>query len=199
MPHGPGAVGLAAPGGRGAARLPGRRDAGRDVTSKYNGIAGDHLGAYDPVYGGYAFYVPLLYADQARLQHVMYIQNGGLECTLDRDLVQGAGQLPARRICDVLTLAPGETFQFDAVGLRGRRAGWAAPGSAHSQPLGIVVDIVGPRRLMTYIGVPAELNYTFDRTPATYRRPGNQVAYGPLIYSEYQGWDTGVQVQNLSP
>ncbi|MCB0217881.1 MAG: hypothetical protein KDH92_14660, partial [Chloroflexi bacterium] len=24
------------------------------------------------------------------------------------------------------------------------------------------------------------------------------VAYGPLMYSEYQGWDTGVQVQNLS-
>ena len=24
------------------------------------------------------------------------------------------------------------------------------------------------------------------------------MAYGPLIYSEYQGWDTGVQVQNLS-
>ena len=29
--------------------------------------------------------------------------------------------------------------------------------------------------------------------------PGNQVAYGPLVYSEYQGWDTGIQVQNLTP
>jgi hypothetical protein len=28
---------------------------------------------------------------------------------------------------------------------------------------------------------------------------GDQVAFGPLMYSEYQGWDTGVQVQNLSP
>ena len=25
------------------------------------------------------------------------------------------------------------------------------------------------------------------------------MAFGPLIYSEYQGWDSGVQVQNLSP
>ena len=27
---------------------------------------------------------------------------------------------------------------------------------------------------------------------------GEKIAYGPLIYSEYQGWDTGVQVMNLS-
>ena len=50
---------------------------------------------------------------------------------------------------------------------------------------------------MTYIGEPAEINYTFDPTEP-FVTEGNQVAYGPLIYSEYQGWDTGVQVQNLS-
>ena len=33
---------------------PGDVTPGVDVSSKYNGIAGDHLGAFDPVYGGYA-------------------------------------------------------------------------------------------------------------------------------------------------
>ena len=64
--------------------------------------------------------------------------------------------------------------------------------------MGIAVDIWGRDVLMTYVGEPAELNYTFDPTQAV-ATPGNQVAYGPLIYSEYQGWDTGIQVQNLSP
>ncbi len=27
---------------------------------------------------------------------------------------------------------------------------------------------------------------------------GSEVAFGPLLYSEYQGWDSLVQVQNLS-
>jgi hypothetical protein len=50
---------------------------------------------------------------------------------------------------------------------------------------------------MTYVGEPAELNYTFNPREAFFTQ-GNQVAFGPLMYSEYQGWDSGVQVQNLS-
>ena len=63
--------------------------------------------------------------------------------------------------------------------------------------MGIAVDIVGRDVLMTYVGEPAELNYTFDPEQAAWSQ-GNQVAFGPLIYSEYQGWDTALQVQNLS-
>jgi hypothetical protein len=63
--------------------------------------------------------------------------------------------------------------------------------------MGIAVDIVGRDVLMTYVAEPGEINYTFDPTKSL-TKDGNQVAFGPLIYSEYQGWDTGVQVQNLS-
>ena len=103
------------------------------------------------------------------------------------------------QICEVSTLAPGETYQFDpSTCVAGPGRGWAARGSGRSQPMGIAVDIWGRDMLMTYVGEPAELNYTFDPNQAV-ASPGNQVAFGPLIYSEYQGWDTGVQVQNLSP
>jgi len=58
---------------------------------------------------------------------------------------------------------------------------------------------------MTYTGRPAELNFTFPpNTPAPdqpcdpFFTPGSQVNYAPLIYREFQGWDTTLWVQNLS-
>jgi hypothetical protein len=57
--------------------------------------------------------------------------------------------------------------------------------------LGIVVDAMGTNHFTSYVGVAADndpLGYTY----------GNQVNFAPLIYSEYQGWDTALQVQNLS-
>jgi hypothetical protein len=71
-----------------------------------------------------------------------------------------------------------------------------------TQPLGIVVDIIGRDVMMSYMGEPAAYGYTFDPGDAgddEFFSMGDQVAFGPLMYSEYQGWDTGVQVQNLSP
>jgi len=55
---------------------------------------------------------------------------------------------------------------------------------------------------MTYIGEPAAFAYDPEATGIKAKdaifSQGSQVAFGPLMYSEYQGWDTGVQVQNLS-
>ena len=175
------------------------------MTSKYNGIAGSHLGEYDPVYGGYTYYVPLVYAKRRGWPGVeyntwVYIQNGGLECSSVEIWMKEQDDCLRAQICEVSTLAPGETFQFDPMlnAAWAHGAGWAALWIRTSQPMGIAVDIWGSDVLMTYVGEPAELNYTFDPTQAT-ASPGNQVAFGPLVYSEYQGWDSGIQVQNLSP
>jgi hypothetical protein len=175
---------------------PGDQTPGAEVSSKYAGIAGIDLGAYDPVFGGYAYYVPLLYAQSADFNSIMYIQNGGLECSSVEIWFKAQDDCLRARICEIFTLAPGETYQFDSndcVGPDFQGNAWLRS----SQPLGIAVDIFGRDVLMTYVGVPTELNYTFDPDQATFTT-GNQVAYGPLIYSEYQGWDTGVQVQNMS-
>jgi hypothetical protein len=171
--------------------------AGARITSKYNGIAGDALGAYDSVYGGYAFYVPVVYGNRDQFNTWIYIQNGGLECSSLEVWFKTQDDCLRATICDIATLAPGETYQLDATACV--PPGWL--GSAWvraSQPLAVAVDIVGRDVLMTYTGEPAELNYTFDPNQATFTT-GNQVAFGPLIYSEYQGWDSGIQVQNLSP
>jgi len=179
---------------------PGDVTPGVEVSGKYNGIAGDHLGAYDPVFGGFAYYAPLLYADKAGFNSIMYIQNGGLECSSVEIWFKAQDDCLRARICEIFTLAPGETYQFDAtdcVGPDWQGSAWLRS----SQPLGIVVDIIGRDVMMTYIGEPSQFFYAFDPLdPADDIgfSMGNQVAFGPLMYSEYQGWDSGVQVQNLS-
>ncbi len=177
-------------------KCPGDVTPGVEVTSKYNGIAGTHLGTFDPVFGGYSYFVPLVYADKAGFTSIIYLQNGGLECSSVEVWFQEQDNCLRATICDISTLAPGETYQLDAndcVGPDFQGSAWIRT----TQPMGIAIDIVGRDVLMTYVAEPSEINYTFDPTKSL-THTGDQVAFGPLIYSEYQGWDTGVQVQNMS-
>ena len=63
-----------------------------------------------------------------------------------------------------------------------------------AQPLGMVVDTMGANHFTSYFGVPGDV----ADDPLRFFSIGAQVNYAPLIYSEYQGWDTAIQVQNLS-
>jgi hypothetical protein len=140
---------------------PGDVTPGVNVTSKYSGISGYMLGAFDPVYGGFAYHVPLVFAGKGGFNSIIYIQNGGLECSSLELWFKDQDDCLRARICDVATLAPGETFQFDAsdcVGPDWQGSAWVRA----SEPLGIVVDLVGRDVLMSYIAKPAELRYTFD-------------------------------------
>jgi hypothetical protein len=175
---------------------PGDVTPGVEVSSKYSGLSGLMLGAFDPVYGGFAFHVPLVFATKGGFNSIFYIQNGGLECSSIEIWFKAQDDCLRARICEVFTLAPGETFQFDAshcIGPDWQGSAWVRA----SQPLGIVVDLIGRDVLMSYIAKPGELNYSLDGRK--YFSSGSQVAYGALIYSEYQGWDSGIVVQNLSP
>jgi hypothetical protein len=165
------------------------------VSSSYAGIAGEYLGHWDPVYGGFGFYAPSLYANFAGFTSFMYIQNAGLECTSVEIWFKAQDDCLRARICDILTLAPGDTHQFDVATCVA--PGWL--GSAWirtSQPMAVAVDQVGNDVLMTYTGMPNELKFTFEGQ--AYFTTGSTIAFGPLIYSEYQGWDSAVTVQNMS-
>jgi hypothetical protein len=174
---------------------PGDVRPGVRVTGSYTGIAGEFLGHWDPVFGGYGFYAPSLYATAGPFNSILYIQNAGYECTSVELWFKAQDDCLRPRICDILTLAPGETHQFDASSCVG--PGWIGGAWVRSsQPLAVAIDHIGSDVLMTYTGQPAELNYTFNGEPLY--TTGSAVAYGPLVFSEYQGWDTAVVVQNLS-
>ncbi|MFQ5460330.1 MAG: hypothetical protein ACE5EL_06015, partial [Anaerolineae bacterium] len=165
------------------------------IASKYSGIEAFEFGAYDPVFGGYSFYAPLLFADASGFESTLYLQNAGIDCTTVEIWFQQQDDCLRAFICEVFTLAPGETFQFNATDCVG--PGWI--GSAWvrtSQPMAIAIDHIAPALLMTYAGTPGQLRFTFEGQP--FFSPGSVVSYAPLVYSEYQGWDTGIQVQNLS-
>ncbi|RME44927.1 MAG: hypothetical protein D6791_12040 [Chloroflexi bacterium] len=170
------------------------------VVSAYSGIAGNMLGAADPVFGGgqtgFMFYAPLLYADQDGLNSWIYIQNAGLECTSVEIWLKQQGECIRSTIDEIPALAPGETYQYNVSDLMGpfwQGNAWIRT----SVPAAIVVDNWSNEVLMTYHGKPAELNFTFDPNAAFFTA-GSQVNYGPLIYREHQGWNTNIQVQNLS-
>jgi hypothetical protein len=166
-----------------------------EVTSSYAGVAGEFFGAYDPVYGGHAYFVPSLYAAAGGFTSTVYLQNVGLQCTSVELWFKANDDCLRSRICDILTLAPGESRAFDAASCV--PPGWT--GSAYvrtSQPMAVAVDHIGNDVLMTYTAVPSELNYV-QNGDALFTS-GSPVAFGPLVYSEYQGWDTAITVQNLS-
>jgi hypothetical protein len=181
---------------------PGDVTPGVEVSSRYNGIAGAHLGAYDPFFGGFGYYVPLIYSEKAGLNTVMYIQNGGLECSSVEIWFKAQDDCLRARICEIFTLAPGESYQWDAsdcVGPDWQGSAWLRS----SQEMGIAVDIFGRDILMSYIGEPQPYHYVVDDGTGELEelnyQQGDRILFGPLMYSEYQGWDTGVQVMNLSP
>jgi hypothetical protein len=150
------------------------------------------------VFGGFGYYVPLVYANKAGLNTVMYIQNGGLECSSLEIWFKAPGRLPARPHLRRGDGGPGRDLPVRRQRLRGPglaglgldpRFGVDGRGGGHLRPR-------HPDDLHRRAG-PVRLHFddgTGDASPST----GEKVAYGPLIYSEYQGWDTGVQVMNLS-
>ena len=141
---------------------------GADVTAKYTGISEHMLGIADPLFGGYGYYAPLIYAGRAGLNSLLYIQNGGLQCSSVEIWFKAQDDCLRSRICDVVTLSPGETFQYDASLCVG--AGWQGSAWLRStQPLGLVVDIAGRDILMSYTSKPAELRYAYEGTELSKR------------------------------
>jgi uncharacterized repeat protein (TIGR01451 family) len=160
------------------------------VSAAYTGVSSDVEGTADPTFGGYGYYAPMVFAEQTGLNTILHIQNSGILCTSLELWFKGQDNCLRPILGDVLALAPGETVHFDASTVVG--PGWLGSAWVRStQPMGIIVDTFGPNHFTSYTATPADV-YELDFTY------GNQVNFAPLIYSEYQGWDTAIQVQNLS-
>jgi hypothetical protein len=163
-------------------------------SAAYVGISTDREGFRDPKAGGFAYYAPLVWADYFGLNSIIHIQNSGEECTSVELWFQQQGDCIRYVVWDILQLSPGESIPFDpnvVVGPFWQGAVWLSG----SQPLGIVVDTVGANHFGSYHGVPADV--FIDGSSGDFSL-GTLVNYAPLIYREHQGWETWIQVQNLS-
>ncbi len=177
-------------------RGPGIPDDTLEVAAAYAGLPDTLLGKRDEAFGGYAYYAPSVYGFHRGLTSWLYIQNAGSKCT-SVDIYFRSEESCNRTILGrIPILAPGETYPFDVasvVGGRWQGSAWIGAG----QPLAIAVDHVGDNVLMSYIAMPADTLYTGPDANIPFSF-GSQVNYGPLVYREYQGWDTTIHVQNLS-
>jgi hypothetical protein len=160
------------------------------VNAAYTGVSSDEEGARDPLFGGFTYYAPLVIADKGGLNSIIWIQNSGELCTSLEIWLKAQDNCLRPILGDVLSLAPGETVRFDpntVVGPDWQGSAWVRG----SQPLGLVVDTIGPNHFTSYKGIAGDVDSLQFST-------GAQVNYAPLIYNQQQGWDTLIQVQNLS-
>lgn len=162
---------------------------GLTVASAYTGISENMDGVYDPVFGGYTYYVPVLYRENDGWNSEITIQNSGNECTSVEIWYKTQDDCLRSEIDSIAVLSPGEAVRVTPDGLpQGRRgSAWIRA----TQPLGLVVDQQGNDMLLTSRGVPA------DSVSAEFTA-GSLVNFAPLLYREYNGWLTQIHVQNLS-
>jgi len=162
----------------------------RRVNAAYAGVSSDQEGAVDPFFGGYGYYAPMVFAEKSGLSSKIYVHNSGTICTSLELWFRTQDNCLRPMLGDVLSVAPGETHVFDpstAVGPDWVGSAWIRA----SQPLGVIVETLGPNHFTSYRASPADTSNEWS--------VGSQVNYAPLIYSEYQGWDTALVVQNLDP
>jgi len=171
------------------------------VNAAYTGVSEAMEGLYDPTSGGYMYYAPLVWASYGIAPNdwnsIIHIQNSGDECSSIEIWFQAQDNCLRATIGEILSLAPGEAWQFDpntVVGPDWQGSAWIRA----SQPLGVVVDQIGQDLFMSYRGFPADNSTGLTIPGGDLFTVGSLVNYAPLTYREYNGWDTGIQVQNLS-
>ncbi len=165
-------------------------DPARSVSAAYSGISSDMEGAVDRFFGGHTYYAPMIFAEKGGLTSWLWIHNSGTVCTSLEIWFRTQDNCLRPILGDVLSVAPGESVHFDPSTVTG--PDWL--GSAWiraTQPLGVIVDSMGPNHFTSYRGQAADTSNGWS--------VGSQVNYAPLIYSEYQGWDSALTVQNMSP
>ncbi len=175
-------------------KCPGNVDSAVVTTASYAGVPATDLGAYDPVERSYLYHVPLVYRGNSGFDSVLYIQNAGLECASVEIWFKAQDDCLETQLCKTITIAPGETYSF-----RGSDCGAGFKSGAllrGSGPLAVASDIVGRDVLSTFNAVP---DAVVDATDGTVHGSGSMTLFAPVFFSEYQGWDTVVQVFNRSP
>jgi hypothetical protein len=159
------------------------------VSGAYSGVSETLEGVYDPQFGGFMYYAPINYNQYQGCTTALIVQNSGTQCTSLEIWYKEQDNCLRATIDEVLALAPGESVRIGPPLLP-----QGSQGSAWiraSQPLGIVVDEMCDGMLLTYRGVPA------DSAGAGFTA-GSRQGFGPIIYREFNGWDSIIQVQNLS-
>jgi hypothetical protein len=163
---------------------------GTPRAAAYTGISLAMELSVDPRTHAWMYYAPLLFDtfSPSGWSSKIWIQNSGIECTSVEIWFHKQQDCLKANIQEVLSLCPGETIDVTPSFPGFLGSAWIRA----SQPLGVIVDEYNGNGsiLMSYRGMPAGIYEGFPY--------GSLFNFAPLIYREYNGWNTGIQVQNLS-
>jgi hypothetical protein len=163
---------------------------GTPRVAAYTGISMAMELSVDPRTHAFMYYAPTLFDtfSPSGWSSKIWIQNSGMECTsLDVWFHKQQDCLKAN-VQEVLSLCPGETIAVTPSSPGFLGSAWIRA----SQPLGVIVDEYNGNGsiLMSYRGMPAGIYEGFLY--------GSLFNFAPLIYREFNGWNTSIVVQNLS-
>lgn len=154
--------------------------------STYTGITEFMEGEPDET-GSFNYFVPLVF-DTQTWKTTIWVQNSGDACT--RVVLNGQRHESCRPESQEQTafVAPGSSVPFDIELLDLALPPDESIGSAWiraQEPLGIIVD---------HENVPATVLMTSRGMPDN---QASVVNHAPLVYRGFDGWETGIQVQNI--
>jgi hypothetical protein len=194
---------------------PGTLGPDHTLRASYVGLDSSQLGAFDPVMGGYVYFLPWIRVNQDGASSRVHVQNMGPDCASVELWFRPASSTPVSpdnpdARCDdavaaqVFTLAPGESRTIDATGVI------SAPLSsglirASGGPVAVVVDAFGPNQFASTTAQPAAASTARSGPLDDPNQTDGMLNSAPLVYRGYHGqladvhgWDTRLFIQNAS-
>ena len=164
------------------------------MAGAYPGVSAKGDGRYDPVRLAVAYYAPVVYSGFPGLQPLALHPEQAVSARIELWFKAQDDCLRAQ-VCEVLQVSPA-TRRSSTCGCVPPACGQCVDRS--TQPLGIVVDQIGPNVLMSYTGTRL-LEYCRLHLQRPVSRPGRRRAGGlrSADLPRAAGLDTGVHVQNL--
>lgn len=175
---------------------PGLTNPGKTVTATYEGIPESATGSYDPVFGGYQQFIAGMETNAQGMQAMLYIQNAGLHCASVEIWFAEEGNCRNTKICDVFTLAAGESFVYDAldcVGPTWRGSAWLRS----TEPVAVVSDLLDNDTMDSSTGVTFPMHAPDADSDVQTEQQGT--LFAPLYLNDFEAWRTDLEVINMEP
>lgn len=159
-----------------------RRTAGFPLPSAYRGLLLTELGQADPGSGEFSYYAPLNVANRAGWRSEIIVQNAGQACATVQLVYRTVSACQTPVTDTIASLAPGEARRLSPP--TGLETVLSSLQLSSTQPLAVLVDEVREDFM----------KWTFRAWPGSETQAESE---GSLVYKNYNGWQSSVQVQNL--
>jgi hypothetical protein len=158
------------------------RTAGFSLPSTYGSMSLADLGQADPGSGEFRYYAPLNVANRTGWLSEIIVQNAGQDCATVQLVYRSASACQTPVTDTISSLAPGEARHLSPP--TGLQTVLSSLRLSSTQPLAVLVDEVRNDFM----------KWTFWAWPGSEAQLINE---GSLVYKNYNGWQSSVQVQNL--